>query len=81
MIYPCAKCHCDRSTYNENTLGADVAPPPLPNLNMSKKPSPIRVKDSIKTFEMIVCIWKNKANLSLDILISIALYYNTRGTP
>ena len=58
---------------------ADAAP--LPNLNMSKKPSPIRVKDSIKTFKMTVCIWKNKANLSLDILISIALYYNTRGTP
>ena len=29
---------------------------------------------------MTVCIWKNKANLSLDILISIALYYNTRGS-
>ena len=80
MIYPFAKCHCDRSTYNVNTLGAD-APLPLPNLNMSKKLSPIRVKDSIKTFKMSVCIWKNKANLSLDILISIALYYNTRGTP
>ena len=80
MIYPCEKCHCDRSTYNENTLGTDAAPP-SPNLNMSKKSSPIRVKDSIKTFKMTVCIWKNKANLSLDILISIVLYYNTRGTP
>ena len=58
MIYPYAKCHCDRSTYNENTLGADAAP--LPNLNMSKKPIPIRVKDSIKTFKMTVCIWKTK---------------------
>ena len=28
---------------------------------------------------MTACIWENKANLSLDILISIALYYNTRG--